>query len=138
LARVEKEFNGTTRVARWLGDGKIAVAGSRFAVGKKSTPAGVALLDTTTWRTQVLDAQAAGFVTDGTYVLALKLHTVEAFTKDGVLRLSLPVNDALLYAQVFDGMAYVWTDTSVTVVDLDAARVVAKLPRPELYLVGSD
>jgi hypothetical protein len=144
LAHTEKEFNGTTRYARWLGNGQIAVAGVRYASrvlpnGSRratSKPAGVALLDTHTWRIQTLDPDASGFLAEGRYVLVLEARAVKVFTTDGALRHAIPFDAGILYAQVFDGLAYVWTQKSVTIVDLDADAVVAVLPRPALYLVG--
>ena len=144
LAHVEKQFNGTARTAQWLGNGRIAVAGVRYASrvlrdGSRSAtskPAGVALLDTRTWRTRTLDPDASGFIADDPYLLVLKTRAVEAFTTDGVLRMTIPLAASLLYAQLFDGLAYVWTQKSVTIVDLDAAAVVATLLAPRLYLVG--
>jgi hypothetical protein len=141
LAHVEKEFNGTTRYARWLGNGRIAVAGTRYTRSNKSSsvrakPAGVALVDTRTWRIQTLDPTANGFVADGNYLLALEARGVKAFTTDGALRATIPAAGGVLYAQLFDGLAYVWTPKSVTIVDLDAGAVVATLERPHLYLIG--
>jgi hypothetical protein len=141
IAHVEKEFNGTTRYARWLGNGRIAVAGTRYTPSNRSStvaakPSGVALLDTRTWRMQTLDPAANGFVAEGKYLLALEARTVKAFTTDGALRATIPAAGGVLYAQLFDGLAYVWTQKSVTIVDLDAAAVVATLPAPPLYLIG--
>jgi hypothetical protein len=92
LAQTEKEFNGTTRYARWLGDGRIAVAGVRYASGTlrkdsrpaTSKPGGVALLDTHTWRMQMLDRNANGFVADGTHLLALEARAVKVHDGRGV------------------------------------------------------
>jgi hypothetical protein len=141
LAQTEKEFNGTTRYARWLNNGRIAVAGTRYTRPDTSSsvtpkPGGVALLDTRTWRMQTLDAAASGFVADGDYLLALEARAVKAFTTDGTLRATIPAAGGVLYAQLFDGLAYVWTQKSVTIVDLDAGAVVATLARPALYLIG--
>lgn len=137
LAHTEKQFNGTTRYAQWLGDGRIAVAGVRHASrGATSTPAGVALLDTHTWRMQTLDPAASGFVAEGRYLLALEARAVKVFTTDGVLRKAIPFGTGILYAQLFDGVAYVWAQKTVTIVDLDANAVVTSLPSPQLYLIG--
>jgi hypothetical protein len=141
LAQIDKEFNGATRYARWLGNGRIAVAGTRYTRSNTSSsvtakPAGVALLDTRTWRMQTLDPAAGGFVADGNYLLALERRVVKAFTTDGALRATIPATDGVLYAQLFDDLAYVWTQKSVTIVDLDADAVVATLPAPRLYLIG--
>jgi hypothetical protein len=141
LAQIDKEFNGATRYARWLGNGRIAVAGTRYTRSNTASivtakPAGVALLDTRTWRMQTLDPAASGFVADGNYLLALERRVVKAFTTDGALRTTIPAAGGVLYAQLFDGLAYVWTQKSVTIVDLDAGGVVATLARPQLYLIG--
>jgi hypothetical protein len=141
LAQTEKEFNGATRYARWLGNGRIAVVGTRYTRSNTSNsvtakPAGVALLDTRTWRMQTLDPAAGGFVADGNYLLALERRVVKAFTTDGALRTTIPAAGGVLYAQLFDGLAYVWTQKYVTIVDLDAGAVVATVARPQLYLIG--
>jgi hypothetical protein len=86
---------------------------------------------------QMLDPDASGFVADNTHLLALKARAVEVFTTDGVRRMTIPIDGGFLYAQVFDGLAYLSTQKSVTVVDLDAGAVVATLPRPQLFLIGS-
>jgi hypothetical protein len=137
LARSEKMFNGTIRYARWLGNGRIAVAGTRFATRPRqtTTPAGVALLDTSTWHMQMLDARAGGFVSDGTWILALEPHGVEGFAADGTHRFTFETEEAIAYAQVFDGLGYIWTERSVRVID-PATGDIATLPRPQLYLIG--
>jgi hypothetical protein len=144
LAHTEKQFKGTTRYAQWLGNGRVAVSGARYATQRirngslrgTSKPAGVALLDTRTWRMQMLDPEANRFVAEGGHLLALEARAVKVFTTDGVLHQAIPFDAAVLYAQVFDGLAYVWTQKSVTIVDLDANAVVTSLPSPPLFLIG--
>ena len=101
-----------------------------------SKPAGVALLDSRTWRMQTLDPDASRFVADGPHLLALDARAVKVFTTDGILRKAIPFDARVLYAQVFDSLAYIWTQTAVTIVDLDADAVAAVLPSPPLSLIG--
>src|SRR6185312_5132406 len=70
-----KALNGMTRTAAWLGGGKVAVSGIDYATtgaGKDlsvtSTPFGLHLLDTETWRYRTLDQSANGLLADGARV----------------------------------------------------------------------
>ncbi len=74
-ARLPKALNGTTRVAAWLGRGKLAVSGVDYATtgaGKDTsvttTPFGLHLLHTATWRYRTLDPSANGLLADGARV----------------------------------------------------------------------
>jgi hypothetical protein len=70
-----KALNGTTRIAAWLGRGKLAVSGVDYATtgaGKDlsvaTTPFGLHLLDTDTWRYRTLEPSATGLLADGARV----------------------------------------------------------------------
>ena len=73
-----KVVEGPTREARWLGSGLIAVTGSDYSLtkgpdGKERQIAkavGLTLVDTSSWRSRVVDAEASGFSVVGDLVVA--------------------------------------------------------------------
>jgi hypothetical protein len=72
-----KALNGTTRIAAWLGGGKVAVSGVDYATtgtGRdltvSATPFGLQLLDTSTWKYKTLDPAISALVAAGTRVVA--------------------------------------------------------------------
>jgi hypothetical protein len=146
LARVEKELNGPMRFAQWLGEGRIAVTGSdaktrRLSNGTRRatwSPAGVAVVDTRSWRIRMLEPASTGFDAEGDAIVLWKSNTVEAFATNGAPLFSLPIEDGPAYAQVFGRTAYVWGDKRVTIVDLDSGTVIGAIPRPALYLLPAN
>jgi hypothetical protein len=146
LARVEKELNGPMRFAQWLGGGRIAVTGSdartqRLSNGTRRavwSPAGVAVVDTVSWRLRMLDRASTGFDADGDAIVLWKDNTIEAFATNGAPLFSLPIDDGPAYAQVFDATAYVWGERRVTIVDVASGTVIASIPRPALYLLPAN
>jgi hypothetical protein len=146
LARVEKELNGPMRFAQWLGGGRIAVTGSdartqRLRNGTRRgvwSPAGVAVVDTVSWRLRMLDRASTGFDADGDAILVWKDNTIEAFATNGAPLFSLPIDDGPAYVQVFNGTAYVWGEKRVTIVDVASGTVITSIPRPALYLLPAN
>jgi len=146
LARVEKALNGPTRYAKWLGEGRIAVGGTDAktkVLRKKSVkvtwaPAGVAIVDTRTWQSRMIDPTAGGFaVGEGTLLLSTA-HVVNAYETDGTLRFSTAIDDKVGYAVAFGGYEYVWGEQRATILDLQSGAVVAAIPNPHLYVIGAD
>jgi len=146
LARVEKELNGPMRFARWLGGGRIAVTGSNAKTQRLSngirravwTPAGVAVVDTVSWRMRMLERASTGFDADGDAIVVWKGKAVEAFATSGAPLFSLPIDDGPAYVQVFDGTAYIWGEKRVTIVDVASGTVITSIPRPALYLLPAN
>ena len=134
LMRANKEISGPMRAAQWLGNGRIGVTGFD-ANGRTSRAAGVAVLDTRSWRVQMLDPDSAGFAFDNDAVVTWSGKGISTFATDGSLRFSLDVEDGLAYAQAFNGLAYVWSNKRVTIVDLSSGAVLQSMQRPALYLL---
>jgi hypothetical protein len=119
VQRVQKSLEGPQRYARWVGDGVIAIAGTDWSMGPGdqllARAAGVRLLDTRTWTTQMLDPEASAFSFAPGVVLAYggswgngkSTYTgIHAYGLDGVLGWSLyDRQDA--YAPVRGRWAYV-------------------------------
>jgi hypothetical protein len=83
-----KSLSGSFRSARWLGDSKLSVAGYDYAPQTAdrviTSAAGVAIVDTRSWKRQVLDPQAsyAGF-TAGRLLVSHGDSGVTAFSPSG-------------------------------------------------------
>jgi hypothetical protein len=119
VQRVQKSIEGPQRYARWVGGGYIAISGSDWSRGPgdkvSAQAAGVRLLDTRTWTTQMLDADASSFSFATGVVIAYggswgngksTYAGVHAYGLDGALRWSLyDRQDA--YAPVLGQWAYV-------------------------------
>ena len=118
---VTKLLTGTTRIAAWLGGGKVAVSGSDFA-GDASVPArpfGLHVLDTSTWKYTTLDTTATGLVADGSTIFTSAPSRWSAYSVAGahLYDIEAPEGSDLSAAQ---GYAYVCTDRWLTRV-LDSA-----------------
>ena len=142
LAHADKQMDGPVVYAAWGGDGRIVVSGTNMKLQRESgswretwTPAGVALLDTRTWSSRMLDPAAAGFTVSGDSVLIPRDGSLTAYSADGSVRYrtAIPVGNA--YASVFGDYAYVSTEARVTIVDLASGAVVGTVANPSLYLV---
>jgi hypothetical protein len=145
LARSSKQINGPMVYAHWVGDGRIVVSGTTAKMQKTSSgwsqtwsPAGVALLDTRTWTSRMLDPGASSFTISANGVLVPANGTLSAYDIDGTLRYRVPLPAGNPYVSIFGEYAYVWTTDTVTTVDLKSGSVVATLPKPSLYLVATD
>jgi hypothetical protein len=146
LARVEKALNGPTRFARWLGDGQIAVSGTDTkttvrrdkSVKETWTPVGVAVVDTHTWHSRMIDPAAGWFVAGDKVLMVSSMHAVKAYELDGTVRFSTVIDDNVGYAVAFAGYAYVWGDHVATILDLQSGAVVSTVPNPHLYVIGAD
>jgi hypothetical protein len=124
VQQAAKSLEGPQRYARWVGDGLLAVGGtdwSRTADGKVSArAAGVRLVDTRSWTTRTLDAEASAFslarglvlTYGGSWSGTTQTYTgVHAYAPDGELRWSLyegqdayaPVHGSLAYVQRYVG-----------------------------------
>lgn len=145
LARAVKEIDGPMLSARWLGDGRIAISGTKGKLRKKGgvwrqtwAPAGVAVLDTRTWSSRVLDPGAGYFSATRDGVLVTRNGFLSEYTSDGTLRFRVPIQKGDAYASVVGDYAYVWTVDKVTLVNLRDGTVVCTLPNPSLFIVTAD
>jgi hypothetical protein len=134
------------RKAHWLGDGLLAVSGwdlyeSRDAIGRvqtRSEPAGLALVDTRTWRLQTLDERADSF----RFVSRLLLATgnrwdavagtnvgmgVAGYALDGSKRFHFFEGKPAWLAEAYAGRAYAWLGANrYAIVDLSQGVVVGE------------
>src|SRR5207244_8286763 len=92
-----KALNGTTRIAAWLGGGKIAVSGVDYAssgtgseLKVSTTPFGLQLLDTSSWTYRTLDTAAAGLVADGARVIGRAPTRSSAYDAAGTHLYDIP------------------------------------------------
>lgn len=145
LARASKQIDGPMLYAGWVGDGRIVVSGTNAKMEKTSSgrrqtwsPAGVALLDTRTWTSRMLDSRAASFSMGAGSVLVPTSGALSAYDIEGTLRYRVPLPTGNTYISVFGDYAYAWATETVTLVDLKSGSVVATLPKPALYVVGAD
>jgi hypothetical protein len=120
IQRVNKSIEGPQRDARWVGDGLLAVSGLDWSMTAdkrvSARAAGVRLVDTRTWTTRTLDAEASAFslapglvlTYGGSWSGTTSTYTgVHAYALDGELRWSLyegqnayaPVHGSLVYVQ---------------------------------------
>jgi hypothetical protein len=145
LARASKQIDGPMLSARWVGDGRIAVSGTKAKLRKTAsgwrqtwTPAGVALLDTHTWSSHMLDAGARSFTASGDALFVAGNGVLTAYALDGTVRYrtAIPAGDG--YVSVFGDYAYAWTAAKVAILDIRSGTVLATLPSPQLYLIGPD
>lgn len=147
-------LNGPTRYARWVGNGSLAVAGDD-ATGQvvdgelvsDTTPSGLELLDTRTWRAHTVDpgATRVAFAAGRILAYGATLHGYEAsggmglgvYAQDGTRVTHLFATEPVQRIQVDGTRAFVDGRTSTSVVDLGSGTVAGELPRfaPDL-LVG--
>jgi hypothetical protein len=142
---VSKQISGPMLFARWVADGHIAVSGTnakyrKTATGRRQTwtPAGVALLDTRTWRSRMLDADSGSFTATSDAVLVAGKGALTAYDLDGAVRYRIAIPAGNAYAQVLGDHVYVWTAEHVTIADVRSGGVAATLPKPSLYLIAAD
>ena len=132
-----KALNGTTRIAAWLGNGRIAVSGIDYASSGSgrdlqvtSTPFGLHLLDTSTWTYRTLTTTAAGLIAAGRTVFATAPDAFGAYAATGahLYDLSMAGRSWLTAAGRY---AYVCTDRWLTrITDLTTGGDVT-VPRPK-------
>jgi WD40 repeat protein len=121
-----KALNGSTRIAAWLGRGKIAVSGVDYAssgtgsdLKVSTTPFGLQLLDTATWTYRTLDTAAAGLLADGGRVFGTAPSRSSAFNAAGTHLYDIPAPSGTWVTPAL-GYAYVCSERWLTGV-LDAS-----------------
>jgi hypothetical protein len=148
-------LSGPTRYARWVGNGLIAVAGDdahgQLVDGEllsDTTPSGLELLDTRTWRARTVDpgATRVAFAAGRILAYGATLHGYEAsggmgfgvYAPDGTPVVHLFAAEPVQRVQVDGPRVFVDDRTSTAVVDLGSGAVLGRLPRfaPDL-LVGA-
>jgi hypothetical protein len=145
-----KEMEGPVREARWLGDGLLAVSGLDYALANPGTesehmvgtPAGVELVDTRSWRAQMLSNGSSSFAVGPGLVVAeegawedekpvASSPGLVAFGPDGRERWQLHPNTRL-GIDISGSLGYVWLSHGhMEVVDLATGEVLRTLVRNE-------
>jgi hypothetical protein len=146
------------RRARWLEDGLLAVSGwdlyeSRDAIGRvqtRSEPAGLALVDTRTWRLQTLDERADSFRFVNRLLLATGTRWdsvaetnvgmgVAGYALDGSKRFHLFEGKPTWLAEAYAGRAYAWLGTNrYAIIDLSQGVVVTERRDSPAHLLLDD
>jgi hypothetical protein len=135
-----KALNGTTRIAAWLGGGKIAVSGVDYAssgtgseLKVSTTPLGLQLLDTSSWTYRTLDMAAAGLVADGARVIGTAPTRSSAYDAAGTRLFDIPAPSGTWVMPAL-GYAYVCSERWLTGV-LDASNG-AQVSTPKAHTLG--
>ena len=106
----------------------------------EGTPSGFKLLDTRTWRTTTLDAEADWFLQSGSALLTLKGSTdgeLTTYSLDGRRMLDAHFDQPFGSADVLGGYLYDWNAKTMRVVDLSDGSIVARLPMEDyVELIG--
>ncbi|MGH3134575.1 MAG: hypothetical protein ACRDNY_12700 [Gaiellaceae bacterium] len=134
-----KQVSGYHRAARWLGAGLLAVTGADTEQSR-ARPAGLLLVDTSSWDVRKIDAGIVGFDRAGDLLLARGIaNGLTAYAFEGSERFRVFEDTNAWVAQVYAGRAYVSIpgQEQLQVIDLTDGRVVdvrkERLPR---LLVG--
>jgi hypothetical protein len=152
---VAKGLTGPIRNARWLGEGVLAVSGGDEAVSVDAaaqmhiswTPAGLRLIDTSTWGSKLIDRGADSFTVERDSLLATgSTWTTDggqrgmgfaAYGFDGARRLAVLRGSSVALALVFRGRAYLGYDLRkrTKVVDLGTGRLLKDRRAPLAQLL---
>jgi hypothetical protein len=151
-----KAISGPERLATWLGNGMLAVAGIDSSVTTDAqgrlrqarTPSGLILIDTRTWAARLLQADAAAATVIGRSLLAYGTGYDSAgeitgsgltiYTLDGTPRLHLLGQTPIWDVRAQGGLAYAFSaarDGRVLVVDAGAGRMLASVKKPDVALL---
>lgn len=152
-----KAVSGPQRQVIWLGNGKLAVVGSEWGVRTDQqgnvrqtiTPSGLLLVDTRTWTTRLLHADATTATLIGGSLLAYDSSSNSApnagrgsgltiYGLDGTRRAHLFGRRPINSVEAHGGLAYVWLPDRtghVVVVDPKSRRILASVTRPSIALL---
>jgi hypothetical protein len=159
-----KGLDGPQVHAQWLGNGIVAVAGTRYHLARTATariwqsvePTGLWLIDTRRWTQRTIDKRASGFALAGDTILAFGVRSeflsgetrfegmgVSAYAPDATKRFDVLEDVPISSVQAGGGRAYAWrSDTRVpwriAVVDVDTGAVEQELTleHPTRLLLG--
>lgn len=158
-----KGSEGPVRVARWLGNGLIAVSGSDSHATVRAgrierqvwTPAGLTLIDTRTWSGRTVDDRVSSFAfadglllaTGSSYDSAADARSsmgLVAYSPYGEARFALFADRSPWVSAVVDGRAYIGfgggPGQTLSIVDLATGNVIGKREGilPQLLLGPAD
>jgi hypothetical protein len=129
---------GSRRQALWLGDGLLAVSGADQELGDNGryseSPAGLQLVDTTTWSVRTLDQRVSRIRLADDVLLAFGGYGTERFgvsvyTRSGELRFRRFVGEEVWDVQAVGSYAYVSIGEEISVVDLRSGAVTREVSR---------
>jgi hypothetical protein len=153
-----KLIDGPSRTARWLGDGLVAITGADYATWRdgdsrfqtRATPAGLMVVDTSSWQIRTIDRSANWVV----YADGVLLATGEAwdssttvrtsmglaaYSADGSRRFRLFPGEQVSVWRAFRGRAYVGKDKEpFRIVDLASGQVVGTRREAPPWLLVDD
>ena len=142
-----KRASGYDRRTEWIDGGLIAVSGSDSTATSEYDAAGLALLDTRTWDTRTLDADATWFEVAGDLLIAMgggegssdsrDSVGVAGYELDGTKRFQLLEGKVAWIALVLDGRAYVGSagSNALRIVDLATGHFVGSRSEPLPWLL---
>ena len=152
-----KGANGPVRMAGWLGNGVLAVAGGDETATVDAsgdfhfawTPVGLTMIDTNTWGTKLIDRGADSFTVSGDTLLVTGSHWSDAdrsgmgfaaYGMDGTRKLSVLRGDAAYLQLAFRGKAYLDIGQSyrAKVVNLASGRLMKDRRMPLAQLLIGD
>ena len=146
LAAREKDVgSGPARLARWLGNGLLAVSGEHFLRSDFTfEPAGLVVVDTATWRVRTIDPTVSWF-SFGAGVLVGEPRDslgVRSWTLDGQVRFGVFAGRLVARIEIVGERAFVslWGEDAnpqpaYSVVDLRSGAIVSEIRRPLPTLV---
>lgn len=146
-----KAVNGSVRDAAWLGNDTLAMTGAELStVGETasttSTPIGLRLIDTGSWRSRRADPDASSVVASSGAALAFGVRWngrgsgegmgLAAYDSDGAQRYRVFEQAEVAEVRTGGGRAYFWADGALRAVDIASGRLVASArPRNPFVLL---
>jgi hypothetical protein len=128
-AAAAKGTTGPVVQALWLGRGFLAITGVRPGPSGRLVPLGLRILDTRSWRSRLIDADATGVAHAGTTTLAFQPFFeqlgprataigLRAYSRDGALRFHAFPGQAITTARLHGRYAYLAGEAAGGIVDL--------------------
>ena len=153
-----KAVDGPSRYAQWLGGGLVALTGADHSTWKdqesrlqmRSTPAGLTLVDTNTWRIRTIDRGASALLvadgvllaTGGTCDSTARGCTsmgLAAYDLTGARRFRLFEDRPIHVSQAYRGLAYVGENQEpLRIVELASGRIVGTRRDAPPWLLQDD
>jgi hypothetical protein len=145
-----KAASGSVREAAWLGGGMLAVTGAELSTAGNaesftSTPVGLRVIDTRTWRSRTIDPDASSLAVESGNMLAFggpwngrrkgEGMGVAAYSADGLLRYRLFEGSAVGGVSTGGGRAYFWAGGLLRAVDAASGTLVASARPREPFVV---
>ena len=144
--RAKDVGSGPARLARWLGDGLLAVSGEQFLRSDFTfEPAGLVVVDTATWRVRTIDPTVSWFSFGAGLLVGEPRDSLglRSWTPDGQVRFGVFAGRLVARVEIVGERAFVslWGDDAnpppaYSVVDLRSGAIVSEVGRPLPTLVA--